>query len=56
MFLKKSKVPWKLFPGNQNLQKKLLDDSPGTSPHEKFGKENVRQLKRILYSISIKSP
>jgi hypothetical protein len=44
------------FPENETLVKKSPDNSPGTSPYKKFGKENVRQLKRISCSNSVKTP
>ena len=40
----------------KHAEKKLLDNSPGISPHEKFDKENIRELKRVLNGFSVKTP
>jgi len=51
--------------GHQNTRKTspfntfaehLQEYFPGTSPHEKIGKENARQSNRISYNYSVKSP
>jgi len=41
---------------SKHEEKSPIDHSPVSSPLEKFGRENVRHLKRISYSNSFKSP